>query len=169
MPNSMMIFSDRIVPINRPSSIIDSATTSTQEIYCHDSPSSTTVKSSRSIPISDRLTKTASEIQLCRDQQTAERLDYEFYSRVVSGISQSQCTSKSWQCRQENQMCLLNIMQTRTNETPKKVEEEVEDEWAIGHSLEETPCDENLILNIASEATNLSMPDDDDEIFEMEL
>ena len=165
-----LIFSDR-TPINCPFASIDSATTNTRASYCHDSPSSSTAKSS-SIPISDRLAKTASEIQLCQDQETAERLDYEFYARVVSGISQSQCTSKSWQCRKENQMCLLNIMQTRTNETKKgEVEDEVEDEWAIGHSLE-TPCDKDLIRDIASEAITFSMQDDDDDdddIFEMEL
>ena len=56
-------------------------------------------------------------------------------------------------------------MQTRTNGV---MVEEVEDEWAIGHSLEPS-YDGNLIRDIASEATALTMQDEDDGIFEMEL
>lgn len=164
MQISRMIFSD-CTPINFTLSSVDSANTSTCESdHCH-SPSSSHMKSS-SIPISDRLAKTASEIQLCQDEEKAERLDYEFYSRVVSGISQSQCISKSFQCKKENQLCLLHIMQTRANGTQRK--EEVDDEWAIGHSLE-APCDEDMTLSIASETTALSRQEDDEEIFEMEL
>ncbi|KAL3938011.1 MAG: hypothetical protein SGBAC_006990 [Bacillariaceae sp.] len=123
---------------------------------------------SSSIPISDRLKKTASEIQLFKDEATAERLDYEFYSRVVTGISQTQGESKSWQCRKENQMCLLHIMQTRTN-GEKKEKVEVEDEWAIGHTLEAT-FGEDLIRAIEPETSTLSTQNDfEDEIFEMEL
>ena len=114
---------------------------------------------SQSIPISEGLYRTASEIQLCQDEEVADQRDYAFYSRVVSGISQSQCQSKSWHLKRENHMCLLHIMQTRNNGAKH---EDDDDDWALGRSLEQS-LDDQLVHSIASEAVALTTSPDDEE------
>jgi hypothetical protein len=120
---------------------------------------------SQSIPISQGLCKTASEVQLCQDEQVAEQRDYAFYSRVVSGICQSQGASESWHYRKENQMCLSHIIETRNN---GNTSEEDEEGWAIGTSLE-TDRKKELIRDI-TQAVAITTPSDGEEcIFEMDL
>jgi hypothetical protein len=139
------------------------------ERYRSHSPLQTSTPStikSQSIPISQGLCRTASEVQLCQDEQVAEQRDYAFYSRVVSGMCQSQGASESYHHRKENQMCLSHIMETRSNGIAS---DEDEEGWAIGTSLE-TDCTEKIIRDIIPEAVAITIPSDGEEcIFEMDL
>eukprot|EP00980_Cylindrotheca_fusiformis_P005859 scaffold1231_cov107-Cylindrotheca_fusiformis.AAC.7 len=130
---------------------------------------------SRSIPISTGgLSRTASEVQLLQDEQAAEQRDHAFYSRVVSGICQSQKTSQSWQCQRDNQMCLLRVMQTRNDGTTPLEDADNEDDWIIGNSpsgMIDDEDDRNLTRAITSQALAISekYPGEEDCIFEMDL
>jgi hypothetical protein len=135
------------------------------DILLHSPIPSPDIKS-QSIPISEGLYKTASEVQLCLDEEVAEKRDYAFYSRVVTGISQSQGGNKSWQCQQDNHMCLLHVMQTRNNSQAKLYKDE--NGWALGQTLE-NKYDEKILRDIASEAVALTTGDVDEGIFDLDL
>jgi hypothetical protein len=68
---------------------------------------------SERIPICKNLHRTASELQLCEDEQLAEQRDYAFFSRLVNGISKSQTSGTNQYLQTENQVCLAHIIQTR--------------------------------------------------------
>lgn len=122
---------------------------------------------SQSIPISEGLYRTSSEMQLCIDEQAAEQKDLAFYSRVFRGICESQGVSKSWQAKQENHCTLLHVMQTRNTGLKLDQMNEEDDEWILGESLEN---DGQLLHGIASDANALTTPEVEEEgIFDMEL
>ena len=89
-----------------------------------------------SIPISNGLLRTASEIQLCVDEALAEQRDRVFYSRLVNGIRQTQGLSQNRQIRIENQVCLNHIMQTRLD---RQTDQE---SWFFGLSTKPPSTDE---------------------------
>jgi hypothetical protein len=118
---------------------------------------------SQSIPISNSILRTASEIQLCIDEYDAEQRDYLFYARLVNGISQSQGSCQNKYIRMENQMCLTHIMQTR-HDHPTQSDQE---DWSLGLSMD-TSVD--LLHVIANDALELTTFDGDEEcVFELDL
>lgn len=73
---------------------------------------------SRSIPISNYIHRTDSELQLCEDEAIADYHDYCFYSRIIGGISRQQMKIKSdLELRYQNDETLANIIRTRHSPT----------------------------------------------------
>jgi hypothetical protein len=128
---------------------------------------------SQSIPISKAMLRTASEVQLCVDEQLAEQRDYVFYSRLVNGISQSQRISQNNYLRMENQMCLAHIMQTRQDAHAAAMaahhqQQQQQEEWAFGYH--NSPMDKEFVHAIATDALAIAISQDDEEgIFELDL
>ena len=95
---------------------------------------------SQSIPICKNLNRTASELQLCVDEQLAEQRDYAFFSRLVNGIGKCQNTGTSPYLQMENQVCLAHIIQTRHEKiTPEPCsdqwqpeQQQHDEQWSIG-------------------------------------
>ncbi len=100
---------------------------------------------SQSIPISNsHFHRTASEIQLCLDEQIAELRDHLFYSRVVTGIEQTKMCATNRTLQKQNEMCLAHIMQTRTDATPYQKSLTFpslpeNDDWSIGLPIDHVP------------------------------
>jgi hypothetical protein len=132
------------------------------------SPLESTPMKSHSIPISNSLVKTASEIQLCIDEQIAEHRDFMFYSRLKKGISQTQQEeSHNKYLRRENQVFLTHITQTRVD-SQRQLEEEG---WSLGLSMD-TPMNSEFLHSVATEAFfTTAKPDDDNEecFFELDM
>eukprot|EP00429_Kryptoperidinium_foliaceum_P034478 CAMPEP_0176166318 /NCGR_PEP_ID=MMETSP0120_2-20121206/85060_1 /TAXON_ID=160619 /ORGANISM="Kryptoperidinium foliaceum, Strain CCMP 1326" /LENGTH=190 /DNA_ID=CAMNT_0017503853 /DNA_START=385 /DNA_END=957 /DNA_ORIENTATION=+ len=169
------------------------AASSYSESTCHrdmraSSPSQT--MKSQSIPISSsHFHRTASEIQLCLDEQIAEQRDSLFYSRVIHGIQESQMYGKNRNLQMQNQMCLVHVMQTRadkattfsslpkstTTSLMKFTHQDVEDiESSIGLPIETDPSSPELSTpdysQLTSEALSLANMDlDQDMIFDLDL
>ena len=105
---------------------------------------------SKSIP------RTASELQLCLEEQIADQRDYALYSRIVEGISRtrSECPSKELQL--ENHQCLYKVMQARNDAMPGNAAY-----WSLG----------GVDLTLPSDCPAISLEDEDreDDIFDLEL
>lgn len=126
---------------------------------------------SQSIPITKGLYRTASEVQLCLDEEVAEQRDYAFYSRVLNGISSSQRKGNpnNYMLQRENQDCLLHIMQTRGILSTTRREQN-DDRYIIGQSYETTSNGNFLLQSITSEALALAESAEEEEgIFELDL
>ena len=121
---------------------------------------------SQSIPITKGLYRTASEVQLCLDEEVAEQRDYAFYSRVLNGISSSQRKGNpnNYMLQRENQDCLLHIMQTRNNGILATTRREQNDDC-----YETTSNDNFLLQSITSVALALSESSEEEGIFELDL
>ena len=104
---------------------------------------------SQRIPISStHLNPSASELQLCLDEEIAEQRDHLFYSRVVRGIQQSQLAGKDYDLQMQNQLCLAHIMQAHGDSTQKThypkypgflgapIEDPEEEDWAVGMPID---------------------------------
>ena len=141
-------------------------------------PASSPQIKSPSIPIVGSIDRTSSEIQLCLDEEVAERRDYAFYSRVLDGISRSQpSNSSNWILKRENQNCLQHIMQTRRADSrsngdeaaaeQEEAESMIDNDWAVGHNLdgnEMTTSNEKI-----SETIDMVQLDDEDGIFDLDM
>jgi hypothetical protein len=117
---------------------------------------------SQSIPISNNILRTASELQLCMDEHIADQRDYAFFSRLVNGISQTQNFSKDRYLQMENQVCLSHIMETRQGGQQQGPED-----WSLGISID-APMDREHVHAIASDALALATTDEEG-IFELDL
>jgi hypothetical protein len=69
---------------------------------------------SRSIPITNGMHRTPSEIQLCEDEALADYRDYCMFVRIVDGISRRQSTNQDLDLIYEYDACLANIRRTRS-------------------------------------------------------
>lgn len=80
---------------------------------CSVTPSQT--HKSQSIPITNGIHRTLSEIQLCEDEALADYRDYCMYTRIVDGIQRRQSSHSSGDIDliYENDACLANIRRTR--------------------------------------------------------
>jgi hypothetical protein len=129
---------------------------------------------SQSIPISKAiLPRTASELQLCVDEQLADQRDYDFYSRLVNGISQSQQISQNNHLRMENQMCLAHIMQTRQDadaDAAAMAAHHQQQQQERAFSYHNSPMDEEFVHAITTDALAIAISQEDEEgIFELDL
>lgn len=152
---------------------------------------------SQSIPISSiHFHRTASEIQLCLDEQIAEHRDNIFFTRVVKGIQQSQLAGKNRYLQMQNQVCLAHILQTRKESNhqqsqqrpttmpgfipmPEQQQQQQQDEWSSGVGLSiDAPSSSSLppppyfnrrdLNSITADA--IAIADNvDDMIFDLEL
>jgi hypothetical protein len=66
---------------------------------------------SRSIPITNGMKRTPSELQLREDEELADFRDYVMFSRIVERISQQQ--TQDYRLRQQNDQCLAHVIGTR--------------------------------------------------------
>ena len=147
-----------IMPVSKsPVSVYDEMVTRNSE---EEFPSNST--RSQSIPITEGLYRTASEIQLCLDEEVAEQRDFAFYARLMNGISLSHSKGSNWVLQRENQDCLLHIMQTRNNEEHRYTND--------SNNCNNQPK-EIILKNITTEAITITKSDDADEegIFELDL
>jgi hypothetical protein len=69
---------------------------------------------SQSIPITNGMHRTPSEIQLCEDEALADYRDYCMFVRIVDGISRRQSTNQDLDLIYEHDACLANIRRTRS-------------------------------------------------------
>lgn len=135
---------------------------------------------SQSIPISSsHFHRTASEIQLCLDEQIAEIRDHLFFSRVVNGIEQSKLCGKNRYLQMQNEMCLAHVMQTRTETAPSQkrmtfLSVPENDDWSVGlpvdapsNLYEQTMQDVRAITADAVALANQT--EDQGMIFDLEL
>ena len=76
-------------------------------------------KQSRSIPITNPLHRTPSEIQLCEDEALADYRDYCMYARITRGIQKRQAC-QDIDLIYENDACLANIRRTRAQQDPEE-------------------------------------------------
>ena len=121
-------------------------------------PSSPQMKS-QSIPITKNIFRTASEIQLCLDEQIADQRDYAFFSRLVNGISRTRNSSQNRQLQFENHMCLSHVVKTRHDEKDESSQ--------LGLSID-APVDRSYVHSIANEALDVATSGEEG-IFELEL
>jgi predicted ATPase len=126
---------------------------------------------SQSIPISKAMLRTASEVQLCEDEQLADQRDYVFYSRLVNGISHSQRISQNNYLRMENQICLAHIMQTRQDAHAAAMaahHQQQQEEWAF--SYHNSPVDKEFVHAMTTDALAIAISQEDEEgIFELDF
>lgn len=117
---------------------------------------------SQNIPISKPVLRTASEAQLCLDEQIADQRDYVFYSRLVKGISRTQTKSHDMCLRMENHRCLAHITQTRLEG------QQLNDDWAFNLHYSEN-VDKDFFTAITADALALASSPVEEGIFELDL
>ena len=75
--------------------------------------SSSPILKSRSIPITNGMKRTPSEVQLLEDEEVAEFRDYVMFSRIADRIARQQNETKDFRLRQQNDMCLAHLIGVR--------------------------------------------------------
>jgi hypothetical protein len=176
-----------IQQVNRSSSIaVCKPKESTTGSYSEESQiptSSSPQLRSQSIPISSsHFHKTASEIQLCLDEQIAELRDHIFFSRVMYGIQQSTLTGKDQYLQMQNDMCLAHIIQTRADTAPSHKPLTFPslpegDDWSVGLPIDAPSNNNNLSMlsmrdlrTVTADAVTLAnQADEQGMIFDLDL
>jgi hypothetical protein len=71
---------------------------------------------SKSIPITRRLKRTVSEIQLDEEEALADFRDYAMFTRIVEGISKAQQQTRDCRWRHANDVSLQHVFKARNEE-----------------------------------------------------
>lgn len=133
------------------------------------------IRRSKRIPIPKNLFRSASELQLCLDEQVANERDYIFYERLVEGIRHTQRNSRDIGLCFDNQRCLAHIMETRHNDDGSNLESRIRS--SVRH-LQRTIASEDLTkLMMSGQGSDRTSslyysedpPNDDVFIFQLEL
>jgi len=79
----------------------------------------------QSIPVLNRMKRTASELQLRQDEELADYRDYVMFSRIVDRMSRSQKDMVSRHLRRENDQCLAHVIGVRNGYADEVVRREL--------------------------------------------